>query len=527
MLAEDQTGTAYLGLTTVRDPGKTTTIRNDDGEEEEIYSGKNYEQESVVLALPARGPVREVSSELAKVLHKSFPPFHNQKTVLAGPDKSLWVLANGVVQNLLPDKNSLRTWPQTSRFTGMSFEGIDGSGQVYLTGSNAIWRMDPKQSGQLDESEPFLPAMRVPIHGDYCFKSGRIWCNLVDRWGPIAIFDGSSWKTAPEVPIVQVKGEPEDYPRNYRSVRFDADRPPLLLRISEGAFYLWDDKGWIHAPTMAELAKKYPERLNKALADSKLSLRDDCASSGQMFRDPKGRVWWVRNCKNWGVIDRGRVIDGKAAKSKLKAEHVSVLIALGDAGRVLAITGDRKSAILDVIDGRIVQVATPSIDCLPNAHPGELDWDDVPYFLESKHRFWYCNKECSRVMDADGKVVKRLPGLLLLEDTRHGLWCRERMEETDRLVRHDPSGKSARLKLPEVRYQSLAAAPDGSMWALTLLDLIHIRVGEERLTVGESYPLSISSSDVIYCDAHGRVWHQHFRPGPPAVSQLLYYATAP
>ena len=302
-------------------------------------------------------------------------------------------------------------------------------------------------------------------------------------------------------------------------MRVSASTIVMIFEDRSYRFDLFDAKGWVRGRSALDLALKNPDRLRKALAYPPLSADD---RFHKLVKDAKGRIWWATWEHGWGVIDGEYAIDGKTCKAiKLgPGNPMWELIPFGDGMRVLASTHDGQASVLDVIDGRIVEVAKP-----PVPMPGWRISGHYATFRDSDGRLWICQNNTSQAIDIKGKAAEAVPGYLLVEDRRKGLWFREEKENRVVLVRRDTSGRTLRLEVPDLLVRDcVAAAPDGSVWALTRLELLRIRADDKSLTIIERYPLRVNA-DRICCDARGRVWHEtDGGAGSQLGSHLVLYA---
>jgi len=121
-------------------------------------------------------------------------------------------------------------------------------------------------------------------------------------------------------------------------------------------------------------------------------------------------------------------------------------------------------------------------------------------------RVWITTRDGSRALDADGKVIAEHRGRILLEDRAGCLWFHagDRVDNTA-LIRLSTDGKESKLDLPRLRRNwPLAESPDGTFWAVSGKELVHIRPEGNQLIDLARY--AAPQSDYIWCDNDGRVW---------------------
>lgn len=98
-------------------------------------------------------------------------------------------------------------------------------------------------------------------------------------------------------------------------------------------------------------------------------------------------------------------------------------------------------------------------------------------------------------------------GTKMLEDREQGRWFMlvDSSPPESAIVRHDSSGKIARLEIPGLR-GSLAEGPEGTVWAMTSQELIQLKHSEQRLDIVVRYALPDKVRDGVWCDPFGGVW---------------------
>ncbi|HYT94752.1 MAG TPA: hypothetical protein VEL76_38905, partial [Gemmataceae bacterium] len=422
-----------------------------------------------------------------------------QGDVAFGPNGWLWTGAGGKVRRLSPDGKDLLVLEGPRRFSEPQLRAVDGKGQLYVTGSGHVWRCLPHEAQTVQETgEPLFPAMRARCLERVCQDSqGRLWCTWDIPDPPGAVFTGTTWRT--------FGGRRDLGPHGFSSA-FPGAGGTLVLQ-EPYAFRLFDAKGMVEARSLPDLLKQHGERVAACLT---CPPQPSIPAYSHLIKDGKGRFWWANWEHDWGVVDGGKLIDGKAAKlgigPKSGGRRFVILTPIGAGGRVLAVDDSGATAILDVMDGHLVKLADA-----PKTHFDDHHYRRQRPLHDGAGRVWLVGYIGGSVaIDADGKIAARHAGKLLLEDSRRGLWFQVASNRTTSLVRLDPAGRELRLAVPDLLESApLAEAPDGTLWTLTTSHLVRLRAEAERLKVVERYPLRVSARDTLWCDGLGRVWHLH------------------
>ena len=367
----------------------------------------------------------------------------------------------------------------------------------------------------LDTNESPLPSMVVKIRGEASPDSlGRMWSRWDVAGSVPAVFDGHRWQTFPEATGKTDLAEPGGYFAAIPGVS-----GAMIFMDDRARFHLFDAQGWVMAESAEMLATQFPDRLGAALDSPPRSGR---GRSYHLAKDAKGRLWWAgwpQAGMPWGVVVGGQSIRADAASLKDGPQErlsLAVLYPIGDGTKVLAVDELCAGCVVDVNDGRIVSVEPSPVVVgeygngsgwghnVLRDHSGRV-W--IMTSRRSEHSSFVGHGGRSQCVGPDGKLLATHDGWLMLEDNEQGLWFllvdSSPMESA--IVRHDSDGQIARLEIPGLSGW-LAEGPEGTVWAMTLQELIQLKHSEQRLDIVARHALPDNVHDGVWCDPFGGVW---------------------
>ena len=471
LLAVDRDGRAYFWLVdvTVLDPFEKTNL---------AYVA--WEPDGTVRRLEPRPPVLRQAGDR-----------------IIGPDGWLWMSQNPGIAGMSPDGRKGHLCQETRHLGYICFRGTDSRGNLYFYAARHLWRLNPRRQADHPPADwPRLPAVRIRIEGQAWPDSlGRVWCTWDREDLPPACFDGNQWRVWTDGPAYRAH-------EKFTGMYPGADGAMLFATYNAG-FFLHDAQGWAQERSVVELAEKHRLRLRAVLTYPPPPTRD---THRLLTWDGKGRIWWGDLRGEWGVVDEGHLIDGKAALPEIgpgRGLGFIVMAPLGDGDRMLLCDREGGGAVVTVRDGQILRLA----DAPPplrerwssSWHPG--------VFREREGRLWVVNDLRSVAVDGEGRAVETREGRLVLQDRRGGLWFQMLTVGEWAVVRRAPDGREVRLRVPPLRGRAgMAEAPDGTAWAMTTCSLIRLRAGDDRLTVVEEYPVRAGAHAPMWCDLKGRLW---------------------
>jgi len=493
-------GTAYIRLEKVemREPVESVPFR--------------------AIAIPRRGPIKDLGSRAGEILRQN---------VVAGPDGRIW--APGVV-----------AWSadmqEISREMGLRYHsytqitGVDQKGIVYFSSGSYHWRLDPTGYDSIETATPHLPAMRVSIEGlAWPDSQGRLWCrrrtdefprpNSRSQSSTLSYFDKGSWTFFPKT------REEAGHSLGVRLAGATAGANGAMVFFESNHFYhLYDGGNWFSGANLQEFVQYHAAPLRQAL---KYPAAPATGRISQMVTDADGNVWWGRWFYDWGVVSGEKLIDGNQLDIDIGPNgkrSFSVFTPIGDGRQLLVGDEEGHTAVVALRNGRIVKIGNAPVK-LSGRAPDDSDWHRG-VLRDGQGRVWLTNSDSesgySNALGPTGQLVAKHAGRLMLEDKSGGLWFVDTATAGGkRLIRLARDGSEATLARWDLG-QSLAEAPDGSVWALTLNTLLRIAFDKGALTIVEEYPLvSGGGAGQIWCDPEGRVWH--WQPGNER--SLIRYAT--
>jgi hypothetical protein len=465
------------------------------------------------LVLPPGGEAKDLGTQAGSFLDRIC-----SRGAVLGHDGWIWGTDGSVVEGMSPDGGEFRTLEATRRLNDAWVKGCDGRGNLYVHAGGEMWRVDPEAAQPEDQGGPRLPAMRVHVVGRAWPDSlGRMWCTWAVVGSPVAVFDGKSWRTYPDASVGRERGEP----RGYISA-FQGANGAMVFEDDRYRFHLFDAEGWVMAKSAAGLAVDRPKRLQRALPYP--PLRSE-SFYHHLVKDAAGRIWWAHWFHEWGVVDGKKAVDGKASGLAVgpgRKRVVSVLTPIGDGRRMLVGDEDGAAAVVMLRGDRIERVSGSPVRVDDRPPAG---WRSN-VLRDSTGRVWIMTRGGSQAVGPKGSRVASHAGWLTLEDRKGGLWFNERRYPSAFVVRVAPDGKEARLEVPGLlEGASMAEAKDGTVWALTLSELIRARAEGDRLAVVERFPVPVHRYDHLWCDPGGCLWHLHHDDAEPRVRYLIRYAT--
>ena len=366
-----------------------------------------------------------------------------------------------------------------------------------------------------ETNESPLPSMVVKIRGEAFPDSlGRMWSRWDVAGSVPAAFDGHRWQTFPEATGKTDLGEPGGYFAAIPGVL-----GAMIFKDDRARFHLFDSHGWVMADSVELLATQFSDRLRAALD---WPPRPSRGRSHHLVKDAKGRIWWAgwpQAGMPWGVIDSGRSIRADAASLKDGPQEklsLAVLYPIGDGTKILAVDELCVGCVVDVEHGQIVSVEPSPVVVgeygngsgwghnVLRDHSGRV-W--IMTSRRSEHTSFVGHGGRSQCLGTDGKLLATHDGWLMLEDHEQGLWFLlvDSSPIESAIVRHDSSGQIARLEIPGLRGW-LAEGPEGTVWAMTLQELIQLKHSEQRLDIVARHTLPDKVRDGVWCDPFGGVW---------------------
>jgi len=464
------------------------------------------------LALSPEGTVVDLGSEAGLFFSRIC-----SHSLLSGPDGWIFGGCREGLEAMSPGGEQIK-FPMTQRFASLQVKAAGPDRSICFVAGGHWWWFNAGAKAATADLGPRLPAMVVQVRDRAMPDSlGRMWCTWNTGGSPTGHFDGRRWKMYPESSIDRQRGEPKGYISAFRG----ADGA-MVFEDGRYRFHLFDDKGWVMGGSAKDLALKYPDRLRKALAWPPLP---SINFYHHLVKDAEGRIWWGHWCHEWGVVDGSTAIDGKTAPATVgpnRNQVLSVLYPIGNGSEVLA--GDEAGAatVLTVRNGRVVSVGQSPVRV--DNRPPEGWRHNV--LRDRRGRVWVMNGRDSRAIGLDGKLVAEHDGWLMLEDRFGGLWFKRTMSRDKAIVRLTPDGAEAVLPLADVAENAcFAEAPDGTVWTLTLSELIRVKAHNGKLSIVERYAVPVAAWDHVWCDAAGRIWMYHGVDGP--YQELIRFATHP
>ena len=464
------------------------------------------------LALSTGGSAVDLGSEAGLFLNRICS--HSR---VSGPDGWIFGGCREGLEAMSPGGEQIK-FPMTQRFATLQVKAVGPDRSVCFVAGGHWWRLNAAAKAATDALGSRLSAMVVQVR-DVSFPDslGRMWCTWNTGGSPTGRFDGRGWKMYPESSIDRQRGEPKGYISAFRG----ADGA-MVFEDPRYRFHLFDDKGWVMGGSAKDLALQYPDRLRKALAWPPLP---SINFYDHLVKDAEGRIWWGHWSHEWGMVDGPTAIDSKTAPVTLgpnRNQVLSVLYPIRNGSEVLAGDEAGAAAVLTVRNGRVVSVGQSPVRV--DNRPHECWRHNV--LRDRQGRVWVMNGRKSQAIGLDGKLVAEHDGWLLLEDRFGGLWFKRTMSRDKAIVRLTPDDAEAELPLADVAENAcFTEAPDGTVWTLTLSELIRVKAQNGKLSIVERYAVPVAAWDHVWCDAVGRVWMYHGVDRP--YRELIRFATNP
>lgn len=358
---------------------------------------------------------------------------------------------------------------------------------------------DAAEPVQADDAagSKLVPAMRVKTRGlTRPDSSGRVWCTWDRALSPIAVFDGKKWQSFAEpLPPGYV-----DNPIGFISV-FQGNEGAMIFLDRNHRFHIFDDTGHVRAESAADLLSQYGQRIQRALPQP-------CPSSDAFYfhlvKDGLGHVWWSNWETDWGVVDGTTVIRAADAIPSVEVKrgyrHDLLFPAADGKVYVFQLGNPGHGVLAELSNGNIVRIADLPIADLDHRQTAVLAVRD------SLGRVWFATRNGSRALDTTGKVVAEHRGRVVKLDRDGGVWFQVGSSvQATSLTRLAQDGREAELPLPRLRpFWPLAESPDGTFWAVSGSEIVHIRRQGDQLVEVERF--AVPQSNYIWCDNRGRVW---------------------
>jgi hypothetical protein len=468
--------------------------------------------ESLAAVLPPAGPARLLGPKADRFFRERARSFtggfrRDLGVLVVGPKGWLWT-GGDVVSGMSPDGSQFRTLWHARHLSDPWAKTIDPQGNLYVESDRRMWRVDTTAMPDDPSGDPLLPEMRV---ADVSLVSqdslGRIWCTWENHKRRVGFFDGRRWTCFADRDLAPTPG----------AVRPLLDAIPgaagsMIFTNAEGAVFLHDTQGWVHAHSVPALARRHAARLHKALADAPRTGR----RSPSIFFGGKSHLWWSHGGLNWGALG----MDGHTAGfpcPRVLVDRLGIrglLAPVGDGSRVFLANADGPRGLLAIDDGRIVLTAPSPLP--PN--PARDDGSTPFTILDSRGCLWFCDRNRTHAITPQGEYALSVEGTILLADRAGGHWFTDQRSSDAWLVRRAPDERLATSDVLERHFtlESLAEAPDGTVWTLTATELLRLRAGTTTIAIVERYPMC--GGGTLWCDTAGRVWRKHG-------SRLVRYAT--